>query len=92
MAHSLSFLRSSEAAEGRKARGAKWIVWAEVKSFCHFELDADDADHAQRLARHWVSTMGAMSSSFQRVFADGSLGGAVAIFSGHDDTDFEEVA
>lgn len=82
MAHSLDFLRSKDASAGRKARGSKFIVWAEVQSFVHEELDADSAEHAQDLARHWVDTMGAISASFRRVFPDGGIGPAIAIYEG----------
>lgn len=80
MAHSLSFLLSSEAASQRAiARKPRFVVHAEVVSgLCReadrfVELDADDIGHAHTLADAWVNRMGAASAAIRRCDADGSL-------------------
>lgn len=85
MPFSPDFLRSPEAAALRANRiaesGAKFVVWAEVAHYQHEELDADDADHAERLAVHWVAHGMAISASYRRVLADGTLMKPLGIIS-----------
>jgi len=80
MAHSLSFLLSSEAASQRAdARKPRFVVHAEVVSgLCRdadrfVELDADDIGHAHTLANTWVNHMGAVSAAIRRCDDDGAL-------------------
>ena len=80
MALSLSFLLSDTAATKRAARAdAQFVIHAEVvsgldrESDRFVEIDADDADHAYRLARHWVDTFGAVSAAVRRRDANGKL-------------------
>ncbi len=74
MALSISFLRSSEAAEQRMiSRKPAWVVHAEVESGLFVELDADDADHAHRLAANWCERGAAISASARRALHNGTL-------------------
>ena len=79
MAHSLSFLLSSEAAQGRMVeRKPAFVVHVETSSDMNVadrfvELDADDAEQAGNLADAWVDRMGNASAAIRRVMADGEL-------------------
>ena len=79
MANSLSFLLSSEAAQGRMAeRKPAFVVHVEVHSDMDVadrfvELDADDLGHADDLSQTWVRTMGNASAAIRRVMHDGTL-------------------
>ena len=87
MAHSLSFLLSSEAASARMTeRKPAFVVHAEVASGSNepmVELDADTRDHAQNLAQNWLTHGRAASAAIRKVRADGTLGNA-DIFDLHD--------
>ncbi len=75
MTFSIFFLRSDQAATSRMiARRPAWIVHAETAPDRFVELDCDDADHAHRLAAHWVANGLAMTAAARRVFPDGKLG------------------
>ncbi len=75
MTSSILFLSSDQAAEVRMiVRRPAWIVHAETSSDLFVELDADDQDHAHRLAAHWVFRGLAMTAAVRRVFPDGTLG------------------
>lgn len=79
MAHSLSFLLSSEAAQGRMVeRKPAFVVHVETSSDMNVadrfvELDADDLGHAGDLAHAWVKSMGNASAAIRRVMHDGEL-------------------
>ena len=75
MTSSITFLSSGQAASERMiARRPAWVVHAETSADLFVELDADDQDHAHRLAAHWVTNGLAMTAAAHRVFPDGSLG------------------
>lgn len=90
MAHSLSFLLSSEAATARMAeRKPTYVCHMEVDTMsdaCMVELDADSRDHAHTLAQSWLTNGRAISVGIRRVRADGTLV-AADIF---DLSDFED--
>jgi len=90
MAHSLSFLLSSEAATARMAeRKPAFVVHAEVDTMSDasmVELDADSRDHAYTLTQNWLTHGRAISAGIRKVHADGTLGEA-DIF---DLSDFED--
>lgn len=68
-----SFL-TAEANVGRKVRRCPFVVLVELSQGNWFELDADSADHAVRLALNWVRPeLGAVAASCWRVLRDGSL-------------------
>ena len=69
---SFSAFLSHTAISGRIKRGVSYVVIIETPKGWS-EIDADDANHAARLAEHWVSVMNAHSASVQKVKADGSL-------------------
>jgi len=79
MAHSLSFLLSSEAAQGRMVeRKPAFVVHVETSSDMDVadrfvELDADDLGHAGDLAHAWVKSMGNASAAIRRVMHNGEL-------------------
>jgi len=79
MAHSLSFLLSSEAANLRAAsRKPAFVVHVEKTSDLSVadrfvELDAESVDHASNLADAWVNKMGNASAAIRRASSDGSL-------------------
>jgi len=63
---------TAEAVAGRLARKASFVVWVEMPSNV-FELDADDAAHASKLASVWMRReFGAVSASARQVRANGS--------------------
>ena len=78
MAHSLSFLLSSDAASARMIeRKPSVVVHLEVAPYTDApmtELDADNRDHAYTLARHWLINGMAHSAGIRSVKADGTLG------------------
>jgi hypothetical protein len=90
MAHSLSFLLSSEAATARMAeRKPAFVVHAEVAPYTDApltELDAENRDHAYDIARTWLTNGRAVSAGIRRVRADGTLGEADIL----DLSDFED--
>jgi hypothetical protein len=90
MAHSLSFLLSSEAASARMSeRKPAFVIHAEVSPGSDepmVELDADSFEHAHNLAQNWLVYGRAASAAIRKVYADGTLGYA-DIF---DLRDFEE--
>lgn len=79
MAHSLSFLLSSEAASARMTeRKPAFVVHVETHSDMgvadrFVELDADGIDHASNLADAWVNGMGNASAAVRRVMPNGTL-------------------
>ena len=79
MAHSLSFLLSSEAASARMIeRKPAFVVHVETDSDASVanrfvELDAEGIDHAANLADAWVNRMGNASAAVRRVMPDGTL-------------------
>jgi len=79
MAHSLSFLLSSEAASARMAdRKPAFVVHVETSSDMSVadrfvELDADGIEHAGNLADAWVNSLGNASAAIRRVMPDGTL-------------------
>lgn len=79
MAHSLSFLLSSEAASSRMIeRKPTFVVHVEVDSDMSVsdrfvELDADGIEQAGNLANAWVNSMGNASAAIRRVMPDGKL-------------------
>lgn len=90
MAHSLSFLLSSEAASARMIeRKPTYVCHMEVDTMsdaCMVELDADSFIHARTLAQNWLTHGSAISAGIRKVNTDGSLG-AADIF---DPSDFED--
>ena len=90
MAHSLSFLLSSEAASARMTeRKPTYVCHMEVDTMsdaCMVELDADSRDNAHTLAQSWLTNGRAISAAIRTVHADGTLG-AADIF---DLRDFED--
>jgi hypothetical protein len=80
MAHSLSFLLSSEAATARMAeRKPSYVCHMEVDTMsdaCMVELDANSRDHAHTLAQSWLTNGRAISAGIRKVNADGTLGAA----------------
>ena len=90
MAHSLSFLLSSEAATARMAeRKPAFVVHAEVSPSSDepmVELDADNRNHAYDIARTWLTNGRAVSAGIRRVRVDGTLGEADIL----DLSDFED--
>jgi hypothetical protein len=64
---------TAEAAEGRKARDAAFVVAVEVDDGSWCELDAEDGTHAERLAETWVDLMNARGASCRAVKPDGTL-------------------
>jgi hypothetical protein len=79
MAHSLSFLLSSEAASARMIeRKPAFVVHVEtISDFSvadrFVELDADGIEHAGNIANAWVNSMGNASAAIRRVMPDGTL-------------------
>lgn len=47
------------------------VVWAEVSSYRHVELDADNEEHAYRLAYSWLANGMAMVCSVHEIRPDG---------------------
>jgi len=78
MAHSLSFLLSSEAASARMAeRKPSFVVHLEVSPYTDepmTELDADSRDNAYNIARTWLTNGRAHSAGIRKVRTDGTLG------------------
>jgi hypothetical protein len=66
-------LRIPEACAGRVRREAKFIVAVETVNGTWFELDADDSDHAQRLADNMVDNGNARGCSCWKVENDGKF-------------------
>lgn len=92
MAHSLSFLLSSEAASARAERNPNFVVHLEVANAafnknCMTELDATDLAHANNIARDWLIHGRAHSVGIRKVGRDGSISGDVMIL---DLSDFED--
>jgi hypothetical protein len=88
MPNSISFLTDSRIAQnGRKARGADCVVHIErsvsqgPQDKVFFELDADDFDHAVRLAETWVEVHGAISAAIRPVKSSGAVGGILRMIS-----------
>lgn len=79
MAHSLSFLLSSEAASARMIeRKPAFVVHVETSGDMSVadrfvELDADSIEHAGKIADAWVNSMGNVSAAVRRVMPDGTL-------------------
>jgi len=79
MAHSLSFLLSSEAAQGRMVeRKPAFVVHLEITSDMNvadrfLEFDVDDLGHAEGIAKAWINKMGITSAAIRRVMHDGEL-------------------
>ena len=90
MAHSLSFLLSSEAALARMTeRKPVYVCHMEVDTMsdaCMVELDADGLIHAHTLAHNWITHGRAISAGIRKVNADGTLGAADIL----DLSDFED--
>jgi len=90
MAHSLSFLLSSEAATARMAeRKPSYVVHLEVAPYTDApltELDAESRNHAQNIAQNWLTNGRAVSAGIRKVRADGTLREADII----DLSDFED--
>lgn len=90
MAHSLSFLLSSEAASARMIeRKPAFVVHAETSPSSNepmVELDADSREHAHNLAQEWLTHGRAVSAAIRDVRADGTLGEADIL----DLRDFED--
>ena len=90
MAHSLSFLLSSEAAQARMIeRKPAYVCHMEMDTMSDasmVELDADSFTHARTLAQNWLTHCRAISAGIRKVNADGTLG-AADIF---DLSDFED--
>jgi hypothetical protein len=82
MAHSLSFLLSSEAAQGRMVeRKPAFVVHVETSSDMNVadrfvELDADDIVQAENIAFGWLKRDN-ISAAMRRVLHDGSLTDAI---------------
>ena len=82
MAHSLSFLLSSEAAQARMVeRKPAYVVHFEVAPNTDapmVEMDADNRGHAYILARSWLmhGRAHAITAGIRKVNADGTLGEA----------------
>ena len=78
MAHSLSFLLSSEAASARMIeRKPAFVVHLEVAPYTDApmtELDADSLAHASTIACHWLVNGMAHSAGIRKVSNDGTLG------------------
>ena len=78
MAHSLSFLLSSEAADQRmRQRNPKWVVHAEVDPNTDepmLELDAENREQADAIARNWLIRGSCVSCGIRYVNRDGTLG------------------
>ena len=95
MAHSLSFLLSSEAASARMAdRKPAYVCHMEVDTMSNapmVELDADDLTHARTLAASWLTNGRASSVGIRNVNADGTLG-AAEIMDYRDAVDMTEKA
>lgn len=71
--------------EGRKARGAKFVVAVEADDGSWFELDATDQGHAGVLARNAVEAMSARGASCWRVMDGRYLGRSFyACYEAHD--------
>ena len=79
MAHSLSFLLSSDAEMQRMvSRAPKFVVHVELNvdtsiSDRFVEIDAYTAEQANNIAETWVNKLGNASASVRRVFFDGKL-------------------
>ena len=58
------------------SRKPAWVAHCETREG-FVELDADDADHADRLCNEWVNHGRAISAAKRRVFPDGTLGPVV---------------
>jgi len=90
VAHSLSFLLSSEAATARMAeRKPSYVVHLEVAPYTDApltELDAENRDHAYNIARTWLTNGRAVSVGIRRVRVDGTLVAADIL----DLSDFED--
>jgi len=78
MAHSLSFLLSSEAASARMIeRKPAFVVHAEVSPGSDepmVELDADSFERAHNIAQNWLVYGRAASAAIRKVHTDGTLG------------------
>jgi len=89
MAHSLSSLMSSGAALLRSERNetAKFVVHLEVVSNSMVELDADDAQHANNIARDWLINGRCISAGIRQRSKAGYLSSTVDVL---DVSDFED--
>lgn len=85
-ARSIEDLNVPAALVGRLARGAYFVVEIEADDGSWCEMDAEDSDHAKRLADNMVDVMGARGASCWCVNAET---GALARTSFY--TKFEEV-
>lgn len=97
MPHSLAFLLSVEAAEGRRQRGCSYredktgdlsdlayVAHVELPGGWFEEMDAEDASHARAHAMSWLRHFGAVSVAVRRVFDDGKVGKPVCIYDWRD--------
>ena len=76
--HKAEFLRSNEFAVERRKRventGTRYIVWVELDNNNMVELDATGKNHAERIAYHWLHTMGNVrSASYRPVTQEGRI-------------------
>jgi hypothetical protein len=60
---SFSDLQSPERQRARLLRGVHFVVETETDDGSWCELDAEDSDHAKRLADNWVDVLGARGCS-----------------------------
>ena len=95
MAHSLSFLLSSEAASARMAdRKPAYVCHMEVDTMSDasmVEMDAEGLAHARTLAASWLTNGRALSVGIRKVKSDGTLG-AAEIMDYFDAVDMTEKA
>jgi len=87
MGHSIAFLTGSASQAGRKSRKTNLVVQVEIfpgmdRNEERFqELDADDFDHAVRIAERWVDMHGATSAAIRPVKSSGAVGGIMRMVS-----------
>ena len=80
MAHTISFLLSSDAASMRRHRVysgenvSAFVVHCEVSSGEFQELDAESLENGHTIASVWCKNGMAISAAVRRVWPDGSLG------------------
>jgi hypothetical protein len=72
------FLRSNELIAQRKKRilntDIRYVVWIELENTNMVELDATSKDHAEKIAHHWLYTMGNVrSASYRPVTKEGRI-------------------
>ena len=68
--HKAEFLRTNEFTIQRRKRVenslTRYVVWIELENTNMVELDATSKDHAERIAYHWLYTMGNVRSASYR--------------------------